>query len=296
MGARPITSADAAMVAELVRVIRQRPNDRIDPALPCEEAEVLADAGARGKASETHPLVAIQGTDDGELVIGYGALDISPEMQCAQLVGPVVHPAHRRRGHGARLLDALLDQARAARQRILQAAIGKQNGAAEAMLLGCGFRQRKVQTCLRLEKPRQIPELEMDGLRIRRVGPDDADALFAFTSRLVPRTAKQVRSLLKSDGYVVLLAYRGEEVVGFGEVDLRYGPVATVEQVDGVPYLIRKGLGNVLLARLMDLAFAGGVEALELVVAAEPSGKRVSGYVAAGFEVRAELVGFEFKL
>ena len=296
MGIRPITSADAAIAAELVRLVRERPNDRNDPAPACQEAEILADSGARGKGADRHPLVAIQANGDDDLVVGYGALDVSPEMRRARLVGPVVHPAHRRSGHGARLLAALLEQARASRQRTVGVAIGRDNGAAEALLAAHGFRLKKIQTCLRLDKPLRIPELEMDGVRVQRIGPDDAHGLFAFTRKLVPRTAKQVRSLLKSDDYAALLAYRGDEVVGFGELDMRYGRVAAVEEVDGVPALIRKGLGNVLLARLMGIAFSGGAEALELVVAEDPSDKRVRGYVAAGFEIRAELAGYEIRL
>ena len=46
----------------------------------------------------------------------------------------------------------------------------------------------------------------------------------------------------------------------------------------------------------MGIAFSGGAEALELVVAEDPSDKRVRGYVAAGFEIRAELAGYEIRL
>ncbi|MFQ5578518.1 MAG: GNAT family N-acetyltransferase, partial [Anaerolineae bacterium] len=61
---------------------------------------MLVDMGARGKGQPCHPRVAVE----GEGIVGYGALDFSPAMRQAQLVGPVVHPEHRRRGHGRALL------------------------------------------------------------------------------------------------------------------------------------------------------------------------------------------------
>ena len=138
MSTRPITSDDAAAAADLVRVVRERPNDRIDPFPPAHEMEVLVDAGARGKGPDRHPVVA---TAD-EVVVGYGALDCSPEMKTASLVGPVVHPANRRQGHGRNLLRDLIQQARAADQRFVTTLIGSDNGAAEALLKAEGFRRK----------------------------------------------------------------------------------------------------------------------------------------------------------
>ena len=78
---RPMTSADAARAADLVCIVRERPNDRIDPFPPATEMEVLVDSGARGKGPDRHPLVA---TEDEE-VVGCGSLDCSTDMRTAVL-------------------------------------------------------------------------------------------------------------------------------------------------------------------------------------------------------------------
>lgn len=295
MSTRPLTSDDAQTVAELARVVRERPNDRVDPYPPAHEFEVLADAGARGRGPERHPVVAVQESEDDELVVGYGAVDAVKHMQRAQLVGPVVHPAYRRQGHGARLLDALLDQARVLRQKTAYATVAVDNGAAEALLKLRGFKKQDTHTCLRLSRTDRLAQLDMDNVRVRRVDYDDWETVYEFTSKLVPRTEKQARSLLKSEEYAVVLAYRRAKVVGFAELDMRYGDVATVEQVDGVPSLLNKGLGNVLLAHLIPEAFRAGRKHVELVVAAAGT-ENLQSHLDAGFEVRCELGAWKKKL
>ena len=69
----------------------------------------------------------------------------------------------------------------------------------------------------------------MDNVTIRRVLYDDANEVVAYTEKLVPRRPKQVRSLLKTDDYAILLAYRKGKLSAFTELDMRYGDVATVE-------------------------------------------------------------------
>lgn len=292
MSTRPITSADAAAAAEVVRVVRERPNDRIDPFPPAHEMEVLVDAGARGKGPDRHPIVGVE--DDQ--VVACGALDCSPDMKTAALVGPVVHPAHRRRGHGGRVLQDMLQQARTADQKSVTALIGGENGAAAAMLARADFTRKKTYTCLRISKPAHFPELEMENVTIRRVGYDGSEEVVEFTKKLVPRRPKQVRSLLKTDDYAVLLAYRKDKLVAFAELDMRFGEVATVEQVDGVASALQKGLGNLLLGRLMPIAFAHArIQQFELL--AEGTDRRqLEVYEKAGFKVAGEMHGYESKV
>jgi len=120
MNTRPITSQDTAPVAELVQRVRGRPNDLVDPFPPATENELLADMGARGKGPG-RPRVALGA--DGE-VVGWGAVDFSPAMKRALLVGPVVHPAQRTKGHGRNLMQVLLQNARDAHQKHVRVAVG----------------------------------------------------------------------------------------------------------------------------------------------------------------------------
>lgn len=289
---RAIRGDDSAAAAELVRLVRQRPHDRIDPFPPCIEAEVLADTGARGSGDDVNPRVAVAGDE----VVGYGAVDFSPKLKRAQLIGPVVHPAHRRRGLGRQLLRDLRDQAAANGQKVLRACVAANNAAGQALLEKDKFKRRDAHTCLRLSRPEHFADLEMPGIELRRAWHDDAPEIYHFLERMVPRSEKQTRSLLKTDTYAVLTAFQNGALVAVAEVDMRAGETATVEYLEGKPSLLHKGLGNVLMAEAVRVVFErDGVEHLDfLVPGTDP--KRLASYTEAGFEVRDEFVAFERKL
>ena len=142
MTTRQYKSPDSAEVAELTSLIAARPDDLIDPFPHTTETELLADSGARGKEEETSPRVVLQGDE----IVGYGALDFSPDLRRAHLIGPVIHPGHRRAGLGRELLASLQSQARTAHQKYIRAAVGAMNrGGAEVrdqpvVALGTGQR------------------------------------------------------------------------------------------------------------------------------------------------------------
>ncbi|MHC4549975.1 MAG: GNAT family N-acetyltransferase [Planctomycetota bacterium] len=289
---RSVQSDDSAAVAELVQLVRERPNDLVDPFPPSTEAEVLADMGARGKGQPGHPQVAIEG---GE-VVGWGAIDYSPALRRALLVGPVVHPAHRTKGHGRRLLRRLMDDAREAHQKSLRVCVGTHNGAGQALLKADGFTQAERNTCLRLARPSSVPELEMEGIRIERVDSEHGDTYFDFTRKLIPRQRRQVRALLKAEHYAAFLAYKRGKPVGCIEVDMRYGDTAVVENVDAPPSLLSRGLGNTLLAEAVREAFANQhIQALTFLMSGTDRA-RLEALAQQGFQVSHELVAFELRL
>jgi len=289
---RAITSADAAAAAALAGLVRARPNDFIDPFPPGSEAEVLADSGARGREEETHPRIAVF----DRMVVGYGAVDFSPELKLARLVGPVIHPAHRRKGYGRQLLDDLLGQAVKAGQKYARATIGLQNGAARALLEQAEFRHKDSHTLLRLPRPARVEPLAMEGIEIRRMEAEQFEDVYDLSCKSVPRTEKQTRSLLKSEEYAVLVAFKDEEPIGIVEVDLRTGKGATIEWLDGPPSLIHRGLGPVLLAEAMQVAFAREATAhLDLLVAGTDA-ERIQAHTQIGFTIVHEICRFERKI
>ncbi len=292
MSTRRIHSEDAAAAGEIVRLARERSEDLIDPFPPSQEIEVLVDMGARGKADPTHARIAVSGV----AVAGYGALDYSSEMRRAHLIGPVVHPDQRRKGFGRALLNDLTDQARVARQRYVRTAVGARNRGAQALLKKAGFKRKETHTCLRLARPESIPTIAVDNVEIRRVESELDDLYFDFTRKLVPRQPKQMRSLLKSDAYVVILAFKNDKPVGCVEVDLRNGSVASVENLDAPPSLLHRGLGNALLVEAMAAAFErDNVDVLDLVVSGTDR-SRLEGLQSAGFQVRHEVIGYELRV
>jgi len=291
MSTRPISSADAADAAEVVRLVRERPNDLVDPFPPATEMEVLVDMGSRGKGQPSHPRVAV----DGDEVVGWAAIDYSSVMRRAVLVGPVVHPAHRTKGYGSDLLVDLVQCGRDARQRHLRAVIGSNNTAGSALLKAAGFQPRDRHTCVRLARPPAVPELDLEGLRVERVDSEHGDTYYDFTQKLVPRQRRQVRGLLKADDYAAFLAYKDGKPVACIEIDMRYGDVASVETVEAPPSIMSK-VGNALLLHAVRLAFEHDrIQSVDLLMAGTDRAQ-LEKMAEHGFEIRHELVAFEMKL
>ncbi|MEM8884201.1 MAG: GNAT family N-acetyltransferase [Planctomycetota bacterium] len=289
---RAFAGTDSASVAELVRLVRTRPKDFVDPWPPNTELEVLADAGARGKQTARHPRVI----DADGTVVAYGAVDYSDDLKRAQLVGPMVHPVHRHRGYGRLLIDDLVQQARDARQKELRATVGGMNQAARALLEAAGFKTIACNSVLRLGRPESFGNLHLEGIKVRQATYDDWEDAHEFVRKLVPRTEKQTRSVLKTSEYIMLLAYQRRLIIGFAEVDVRSGDVATLEHLDGPPNLLHKGLGNLLLWESVRAAFERPeVEFFDFVVVGnDPT--VLSRYVDAGFERKHDLVIYELAL
>jgi N-acetylglutamate synthase-like GNAT family acetyltransferase len=289
---REVRSADSADVADLCRIIRTRPKDCIDPWPPAAEVEVAADASSRGKGTPRQARVV----DSDGSIVAYGAIDYSDDLKRAQLVGPIVHPAHRHKGHGRLLLEELLKQARSAKQKELRATVGGMNQAGRALLDGAGFKPLACNTVLRIGKPESFGELHLEGVEVRQALNDDWTDVHEFVRKLVPRTEKQTRSLLKTSEYFVLLANQRSRVIGFAEVDMRHGDVATLEHLDGPPNMLHKGLGNLLLWESVRTAFQHPhVEFFDFVVVGNDP-KVLGRYMEAGFERRHDLIVFELKL
>ena len=83
---------------------------------------------------------------EGINILGYGGFwKVEDE---AQVTNIVIQPGLRRQGHGRRLLEALIDQARKESCRFITLEVRSQNVAAQAMYAKAGFisRSRRPQT------------------------------------------------------------------------------------------------------------------------------------------------------
>lgn len=293
MSTRPITGPDARAAAEVAALVRANADDACDPFPPANEMEILSDAGARGKEAAVHPWISIE---SGKIA-GYGAVDLSKELRRAQLVGPIVHPDFRRRGHGTELLKQMVAQARGYGQKSVRGAVGAQNAAGNALLRKAGFSERARHACLRLGRPERFADIPVEGIRVKRGNYDHAGEAHDFIRRFVPRTEKQTRSLLKSNDYLVVLAQRGKgAIVGMAEVDLRWGDIATVENLEAEPELLASGLGMALLCEAIRAAFERKKTTfLDLVVEA-PTPEQLKSYEEAGFTKRYDVVEYVLSL
>jgi len=292
MATRTIRTEDAAAAAEIVRLVRARSEDLADPCLPATEIEVLVDMGARGRTPPGRARVAVAGGH----VVGMGVVDAAPGLAEGILVGPVVHPAHRRHGHGAAMLEDLLAGAREAEVRRLRATVGERNAAARAFLERAGFALTARHARLRLARPGRLGTLPLEGIAIDRVAPDDAAAYAEFASAFVPRSPRLTEALVKSSDYIVLLATTEGEPVGCCEVDIRFGDAGSVEYLHAPAELIEQGLGPALLLESARRAFEGeDVRTLDLLVPADgPAG--IEELARLGFTQQGEMHVFERSL
>ena len=112
----------------------------------------------------------------------------------------------------------------------------------------------------------------------------------------MPRQPKQTRSLLKSDNYGAILAFRGDKPVGCVEVDMRFDTTASIENLDAPPSLLHKGLGNALLSEAVRTAFEDErIESLDLLMTGTDRA-RLESLAEHGFTVRHELLAYELRL
>lgn len=118
--------------------------------------------------------------EDGALV-GYGHLNEGGDAFGRQVAEVIVHPAHRRRGHGTAMLDTVLERSPG----ILRAWSHADHPAAAVLAERRGF--ARVRELLRMAVDLDGVELPLirlpDGVRLRSFTPDDAQAVVDVNAR-----------------------------------------------------------------------------------------------------------------
>ncbi|MFB9721084.1 mycothiol synthase [Planobispora longispora] len=207
----------------------------------------------------------------GDELAGYAHVDPTDPAE-----GPsgelVVHPAHRRRGYGRRLLEAVLERTGG---RLRLWAHGGHPGA-EALAASAGL--AKVRSLWQMRRPLEVPLDEYglpDGVRLRTFVPEtDGEAWVALNARafathpeqgawtLEDLKRREQESWFDPDGF--FLAVRGDRLVGFhwtkvhGAGDHAHGPIGEVYVVGVDPAEQGGGLGRSLtLAGLSHLRSRG---------------------------------------
>ncbi|GIH88588.1 mycothiol synthase [Planobispora rosea] len=195
----------------------------------------------------------------GDELAGYAHVDPTDPVE-----GPsgelVVHPGHRRRGYGRRLLEAVLERTGG---RLRLWAHGGHPGA-EALATAAGL--VKVRSLWQMRRPLDAPigEYELpEGVRLRTFDPEtDREAWVALNARafmthpeqgawtLEDLKRREQESWFDPDGF--FLAVRGDRPVGFhwtkvhGEGDHAHGPIGEVYVVGVDPAEQGGGLGRSL--------------------------------------------------
>lgn len=180
----PLTRARARLVLDLADAAR-----RADGVAPLSEhvmlrvrhGEALHHAGATGR----HVLALAGGTGSGDTVVGYAYLDPPDDgAQASDMSGElVVHPGHRRHGHGTALVTALTAGANGHGVRVWSH--GDLPGAA-AFARSTGFtRFRELWQMRRsLGNGAPLPETVLPpGVRVRAFRPGDDDEAWLAVNR-----------------------------------------------------------------------------------------------------------------
>ncbi|MFV2021433.1 mycothiol synthase [Micromonospora sp. LOL_023] len=269
--------------------------DRLDPT---QVGRVLALAGAAADADGADPLpeqvvITLRDTSAarhltltgpaGEL-IGYAHLDpADPAGPVAELV---VHPAHRRRGHGRRLANAVIDTAAliptpadagkadaVGRRPTLRAWAHGDHPSAAALALDHGFLRDRVLLQLRRRLTDPLPEPTLPtGVRVRAFAPGRDDAAWVALNAttfvdhpeqgrwgLPELHARMAQPWFDPAGFLLAEDQATGRLLGFHWTKVHTGAAVGEVYVLGVdPKAHGGGLGRALtLAGLRQLAAAG---------------------------------------
>jgi mycothiol synthase len=191
--------------------------------------------------------------DGGELV-GYAHLDTGGDAFGNQVAEAIVHPAHRRSGHGTRLVQAVLDKA-GPKLRIWSH--GDHPGAVRIAARRHLDRVRELLK-MRLARDVDLPATSWpDGIAMRTFVPgQDEDELVAVNGRAFDwhpeqsqLTADEVRATEREDWFDpagFFLATKGDAIVGFHWTKTHPGDVGEVYVVGVDPAAQGGGLGRAL--------------------------------------------------
>jgi mycothiol synthase len=191
---------------------------------------------------------------DGGMLVGYAHLDTDGDAFGNQVAEAIVHPAHRRLGHGTRLVRAVLDEAAP------QLRVWSHGDHPAAARIASTFGLARVRELLkmRLDREHELPGFTWpDGITVRTFEPgrDEAE-LVAVNKRAFDWHPEQSRLTVddvrdtEREGWFdpggFFLAVRDGKVVGFHWTKVHPGNVGEVYVVGVDPAAQGGGLGRAL--------------------------------------------------
>ena len=191
---------------------------------------------------------------EGGTLVGYAHLDTGGDAFGNQIAEAVVHPAHRRRGHGTRLVRAVLDEA-APKLRIWSHA---DHPAAARIASAFGLARVRELLQMRLDRDTALPETVWPaGVSVRTFVPGrDEEAMVAVNGRAFDWHPEQSQltvddvlatereTWFDADGF--FLAVRDDTIIGFHWTKVHPGDVGEVYVVGVDPAAQGGGLGRAL--------------------------------------------------
>jgi ribosomal protein S18 acetylase RimI-like enzyme len=262
---RPFRSTDAAPLARLASACARGETDFVLHPLWESEQELLAEFDLHGIEPEDHLLVADPG--DGRAVGMAGFLRF-PGESAGALIPPVVERAERGRGVGGDLLRAALDLGKRLDLKLATAALGSRNRAGYALLAAYGFRPVRQHFFMRCDGALAPAAPLPAGLALDPARPGDLAAIHGLyvEADFPTRSADATRAALEDGRHAHAVARRGDEVVGFVELDTHWPERVWVSFVGVARELRDRGLGTGLVRFALEREFARGARSALLLL------------------------------
>lgn len=237
------------------------------------------------------------------LLVGYA--DILRELEIGRVIlDGAVHPGHRGRGLGSKLLEVCLGHSRKLGAKVVQIPIAQGMQASQDLARKRGFEVVRRHWQMRLSRYRgtglQLPQ----GFQLRHFLPKDEESLcalqnlaFAGSWGFRPNTVEEIGYLVNSslchpEG--VLFITEGQRMVGYcwtmdDPIEKEKGYIRMM----GIDPLYRnRGLGRAILVAGIEHLRKRGMKAIELLVdSRNPSAKRL--YRSVGFKRKGMILWYQ---
>ncbi|MEM7411250.1 MAG: GNAT family N-acetyltransferase [Myxococcota bacterium] len=260
MSIRAYRPDDAKAVAELAVACARGENDFVLNPLWETSEELDAEFRRFGIAPEEHLWVA-DPDGNGDLVGLVGFLR-RPGDTSAGMICPIVRRGERGRGVGGELLRAAQNAATDSLGiDFVTAGIGTRNRGGYSLLSSHGFRPVRQAFLMRCDRaPESLPEasLQVEPATTEHAGPL-CDLYNACDFE--PRTPDQMRSVLEDGRHLHWMAWDGEQLIAFVELETHWPERPWVAFVGVDPERRGRGLGTQLVSHALANRFADGARA-----------------------------------
>ena len=295
---RSFTWADLGALASLLQLLEQADHE--------PTADVAEQTRRQYRQPGLHPERDCFLAWDGQEVVGYLFMGAEEPIGRGVIAGGV-HPSHRRRGIGRKLLDTVVSHARQLRYGVLHVEIATGAEAAEGLLRSAGFSRVRTFSHMhrrlgRLSKV-EVPE----GCAVRLMRPDEVEAVTLLQNEafngswgFCPNTVEEVRyrvfELPMGQSDDVVLLERDGALAGYCWTHQDAPGRAGVIHMMGVqPELRGQSLGLIVTGAGVDHLLLAGAFPVELTVDRQNTPARRL-YRRLGFRFQRASLWYELRL